>query len=165
MTTLKKSSKDVTSFASSPVIASNHSTSSSIMVQSPQQQHLQQRFSSNLCAVLNDPRKDRAKVSYLFTKTWGSDFVDSERSIPPITSVHPANFSNNHKKTDFKEYLESVTHVSFYFFESTTLSLLGFIVLCKLIWILECGNFHARANKSKIQPIILIKVENSIQII
>ncbi|CAF0926719.1 unnamed protein product [Brachionus calyciflorus] len=34
-------------------------------------------FSSNLAAVLNDPRKDRSKKSHLFTKTWGSDFTDT----------------------------------------------------------------------------------------
>lgn len=33
-------------------------------------------FSSNLAAVLNDPRKDRTKKAHLFTQTWGSDFTD-----------------------------------------------------------------------------------------
>lgn len=33
-------------------------------------------FSSNLAAVLNDPRKDRTKKANLFTQTWGSDFTD-----------------------------------------------------------------------------------------
>ena len=89
--------------------ASNNSTSSAIMIQSPQM--LQQRFSSNMCAVLNDPRKDRTKVNYLFTKTWGSDFVDSERLIPAIGHVHPANYANVSKKYDFKEYLSNMAEV------------------------------------------------------
>jgi hypothetical protein len=109
MSTLNKQQKDKTS----PTPLSNHSTSSAIMVQLPQQQHQQQqRFSSNLCAVLNDPRKDRAKINYLFTKTWGSDFTDSERLIPAITAVHPTTFSNSSfKQGDFKDYLGNIKEV------------------------------------------------------
>ncbi len=112
MSTLNKQQKDKTS----PTPLANHSTSSAIMVQLPQQHHhqQQQRFSSNLCAVLNDPRKDRAKINYLFTKTWGSDFTDSERLIPSITAAHPTTFSNSSfKQCDFKDYLGNIKEVKF----------------------------------------------------
>jgi hypothetical protein len=113
MSTLNKYPKDKTN-STTQQLPSNHSTSSAIMVQTPHQhQHQQQRFSSNLCAVLNDPRKDRAKINHLFTKTWGSDFVDSERLIPNITAMHPTTFSMSFKQSDFKEYLGNMREVKF----------------------------------------------------
>ena len=115
MSTLNKYPKDKTNSTTQPQpLSSNHSTSSAIMVQTPHQhQHQQQRFSSNLCAVLNDPRKDRAKINHLFTKTWGSDFVDSERLIPTITAMHPTTFSLSFKQSDFKDYLGNIREVNF----------------------------------------------------
>ena len=109
MSTLNNYQNDKTN----STISSNHSTSSAIMVQLPhqQQQQQQQRFSSNLCAVLNDPRKDRAKINYLFTKTWGSDFVDAERLIPAITTMHPTTFSTSFRQSDFKDYLGNIREV------------------------------------------------------
>lgn len=56
-----------------------------------------QRFTSNMCAVLNDPRKDRNKINYLFTKTWGSDFVDNSSQISPS--------KNTVFKSDFRSYI------------------------------------------------------------
>ena len=53
-----------------------------------------------MCAVLNDPRKDRNKINYLFTKTWGSDFTENV-TIPP--SVKSSTF-----KTDFESYKQSI---------------------------------------------------------
>lgn len=54
-----------------------------------------------MCAVLNDPRKDRTKVSYLFTKTWGSDFTDNV-TLPPM-------IKNSAYKNDFITYKQSIT--------------------------------------------------------
>jgi vacuolar protein sorting-associated protein 54 len=68
----------------------------------------QQRFSSNLCAVLNDPRKDRAQVNHLFTKTWGSDFVDSSVVVVVAAAANSDSSSSSSsrlKKNDFKDYL------------------------------------------------------------
>lgn len=68
-------------------------------------------FSSNLCTVLNDPRKDRNKINYLFTKTWGSDFVDT-------VTIHPISNYKNFKLKDFEEYLNDIKEVNllcFYF--------------------------------------------------
>jgi hypothetical protein len=81
----------------------------------PPSQPAPTKFGSNLCAVLNDPRKDRAKVAYLFTKTWGSDFVDSAQ-VPAITTVHAisANKYRNIKFLEFKEHLESFSGVIFF---------------------------------------------------
>ncbi len=80
-------------------------------------QQVATRFGSNLCAVLNDPRKDRAKVAYLFTKTWGSDFVESA-PVSAITSVHAISASKyrNVKFNEFKEHLDSFSAVNFKFY-------------------------------------------------
>lgn len=59
-----------------------------------------QKFTSNMCAVLNDPRKDRTKINYLFTKTWGSDFTDNVSNVPSI--------KNTVYKTEFREYIKSL---------------------------------------------------------
>jgi hypothetical protein len=63
-------------------------------------------FSADLTAVLNDPRKDRVKTSNLFTKTWGSDFIEepsfpefATRKFPIITS------------SDFRPYFNQVSAV------------------------------------------------------
>lgn len=76
-----------------------------------QQQPLQQKakFSSNLAAVLNDPSKDRNKVPYLFTKTWGNEFTENS----PISSVHVIHPNyKNYKPIEFKPYLNSTHDVS-----------------------------------------------------
>ncbi len=65
-------------------------------------------FSSNLCTVLNDPRKDRNKINYLFTKTWGSDFVDT-------VTIHPISNYKNFKLNDFQDYLNDIKEVIIYF--------------------------------------------------
>lgn len=73
----------------------------------------QQKFGSNLCAVLNDPRKDRTKIAYLFTKTWGYEFVDTA-PIPPIGSIYAAGNANkyrNIKHFEFKEHLDQFGNV------------------------------------------------------
>lgn len=59
-----------------------------------------QKFTSNMCAVLNDPRKDRNKINYLFTKTWGSDFTDNVSNVPSI--------KNTVFKSEFKDYSKSL---------------------------------------------------------
>lgn len=76
---------------------------------STSQSQPQQRFSSNLCAVLNDPRKDRNKINYLFTKTWGSDFVETATPAP-IQSLH-LNYKNI-KLNEFKEYINNISEVN-----------------------------------------------------
>lgn len=53
-----------------------------------------------MCAVLNDPRKDRNKVGYLFTKTWGSDFTDNV-TLPPM-------IKSSAYKNDFDSYKQSI---------------------------------------------------------
>jgi hypothetical protein len=63
-------------------------------------------FSANLTAVLNDPRKDRVKTANLFTKTWGSDFVE-EPSFPEFaTRKFPIIMSS-----DFKPYFSQISPV------------------------------------------------------
>ena len=64
-------------------------------------------FSSNMSAVLNDPRKERTRVANLFTKTWGSDFVESP-NLPPVNGV---NF-RNYRLKDFQEHLASIKQVN-----------------------------------------------------
>ena len=59
------------------------------------------QFTSNMCAVLNDPRKDRTKINYLFTKTWGSDFVDNFHA--PKNSVF--------KRIEFSDYIKTMNEV------------------------------------------------------
>ncbi len=59
-----------------------------------------QRFTSNMCAVLNDPRKDRNKINCLFTKTWGSEFTDNISQIPKTKSVVA--------KSDFNDYIKVI---------------------------------------------------------
>jgi hypothetical protein len=61
-------------------------------------------FSSNLCTVLNDPRKDRNKINYLFTKTWGSDFVDT-------VTIYPISNYKNFKLKDFQDYINDIKEV------------------------------------------------------
>lgn len=101
-----KPSESSASLGSIPdsVLALNRSTASS----NEQQNQTKQQFSSNLCAILNDPRKDRTKINYLFTKTWGSDFVDTAH-VPSIKSIH-SNFVN-YKIADFKDYLSNSNDV------------------------------------------------------
>lgn len=84
------------------------SIQSQVDEESPNKSETKQKFTSNLCAVLNDPRKDRAKVNYLFTKTWGYDFIDTS-PIPSILTVH-SNY-RNFKKDDFDEYLTQTKDV------------------------------------------------------
>ena len=78
-----------------------------------QLQKQQQKFGSNLCAVLNDPRKDRTKIAYLFTKTWGSEFVDSI-PVPAITTIHasPGASANKYKNIKFNEFKEHLDRFS-----------------------------------------------------
>ena len=94
---------------------SNNSSHDSITNQNSNRQQQQQppqqkaKFSSNLAAVLNDPSKDRNKVPYLFTKTWGNEFTENS----PISSVHVIHPNyKNYKPTDFKPYLNSTHDVS-----------------------------------------------------
>ena len=61
-----------------------------------------QRFTSNMCAVLNDPRKDRTKINYLFTKTWGTDFTDTFQ-LSPLKKCSAA------YKGDFVNYKQTMT--------------------------------------------------------
>lgn len=72
--------------------------------------NLEIRFTSNLCAVLNDPSKDRNKVNYLFTKKWGNDFVDNLSTIPTISQVNPK-YATLLKRLDFKDYLSKLGDV------------------------------------------------------
>ncbi len=60
-----------------------------------------QRFTSNMCAVLNDPRKDRNKINYLFTKTWGSEFTDNISQIPKTKTTV--------SKTEFNDYIKKIS--------------------------------------------------------
>ena len=73
----------------------------------PPPEQSQQRFTSNMCAVLNDPRKDRNKINYLFTKTWGSDFTDNAAAqIPKMMK----NIKNNIVlKSEFDDYLKGIS--------------------------------------------------------
>jgi hypothetical protein len=100
-TSLSKFRKDSLAYASS----SNEFDSSQSISQFKQPV---QRFTSNMCAVLNDPRKDRNKVNYLFTKTWGNDFSDNS-TIPSIKTVH-SNYSVL-KKIEFNEYINLIAEV------------------------------------------------------
>jgi hypothetical protein len=98
--------------------------------QSPQKHKTQtaapqgQKFGSNLCAVLNDPRKDRTKTSYLFTKTWGSDFVDTVQ-VPSITNVHTNSKNQNKyrpiKLNEFRPFLDEFSEVKLQAFYSNLL--------------------------------------------
>lgn len=86
------------------------------------------RFTSNLAAVLNDPKKDRVKANQMFTKTWGYDFVDSA-SIPSINLVH-SNYKN-HKLVEFNAYINAIQQVL-----SIILYRIQFLFLCLSIDIL-----------------------------
>ena len=66
-----------------------------------QKKLISSQFTSNMCAVLNDPRKDRTKTNYLFTKTWGSDFNDN----------FYASKSSVIKRMDFNDYIETINEV------------------------------------------------------
>lgn len=87
---------------------SNHPVPPSQQQQKQQQQQQPKttKFSSNLAAVLNDPSKDRNKVPYLFTKTWGNDFTENA-TIGSINTIH-SNYKN-YKPNEFQTYLNS-TH-------------------------------------------------------
>lgn len=78
--------------------------------QQQQQQQPKTKFSSNLAAVLNDPSKDRNKVPYLFTKTWGNDFTENA-TIGSINTIH-SNYKN-YKPNEFQPYLNSTHDVAF----------------------------------------------------
>jgi hypothetical protein len=92
----KLNERDVNTSNVSSINSSSKSLGSSLYTQ---------RFSSNLCTVLNDPRKDRNKINCLFTKTWGTDFVDS-------VSVQPLNNIKNYKTNDFQDYLIDIKDVN-----------------------------------------------------
>jgi hypothetical protein len=98
--------------------AANSPYSSPAMQRRKNSQAGSQKFGSNLCAVLNDPRKDRTKIAYLFTKTWGSDFVDSA-PVPSITTAHAisANKYPGVKSGEFKEHLNSYSMVCNFFLQ------------------------------------------------
>ena len=83
-------------------------SSSNELSSSMQSKQSIQRFTSNMCAVLNDPRKDRNKINYLFTKTWGNDFTDNS-TIPSIKTVH-SNYSVL-KKIEFNDYIKLMAEV------------------------------------------------------
>ena len=61
-----------------------------------------------MSAVLNDPRKDRNKVNYLFTKTWGSDFSDTA-SVPSIYHIHST--YTKIKPNEFNDYNKNLSEV------------------------------------------------------
>ncbi len=63
-------------------------------------------FSADLTAVLNDPRKDRVKTTNLFTKTWGSDFIE-EPSFPEFATKKFPIVSSS----DFKQYFSQISTV------------------------------------------------------
>lgn len=63
-------------------------------------------FTSNLSALLNDPRKDRNKVNHIFTKTWGVDFIENP-SFPEFAIKELPIITSN----DFKNYLNQITQV------------------------------------------------------
>lgn len=79
------------------------------------------KFSSNLSALLNDPRKERAKVNQIFTKTWGADFTDNP-SFPEFTIKEFPIVT----ATDFKIYLDQTNIVS----DDLLFPLLSSLVLC-----------------------------------
>jgi hypothetical protein len=105
-------SDDSTSYTSLNQIrkdSNSYGSSNEAAAGSPKKQ--QQRFTSNMCAILNDPRKDRNKINYLFTKTWGSDFIDTS-PIPSIKTLH-SNYSNL-KKIEFNDYIKYISEVCFF---------------------------------------------------
>ena len=109
-------SDDSTSYTSLNQIrkdSNSYGSSNEAVAGSPKKQ--QQRFTSNMCAILNDPRKDRNKINYLFTKTWGSDFTDTS-SIPSIKTLH-SNYSNL-KKIEFNDYIKYISEVCFFVYVS-----------------------------------------------
>jgi hypothetical protein len=65
-------------------------------------------FTSNLCAVLNDPRKDRNKTNYLFIKTWGAEFTDTSSSIPALNTAHPS-YPSVLKSINFNSYINQIS--------------------------------------------------------
>ena len=93
-------------------MSSSNELSSLQSISSQTKQQPVQRFTSNMCAVLNDPRKDRNKVNYFFTKTWGNDFTDNS-TIPSIKTVH-SNYSIL-KKIEFNEYIKLIAEVYRFF--------------------------------------------------
>lgn len=69
---------------------------------------IERKFTSNLCAVLNDPRKDRTKINYLFTKTWGNEFIDNP-VYPSIYQLNPKYAAL--KSLEFRDYLGKIGNV------------------------------------------------------
>lgn len=101
-------SDDSASYTSFNRKDSNSEVSISQQQQLLLQQKPVQRFTSNMCAILNDPRKDRTKINYLFTKTWGSDFTDSTQ-IPSIKTNNSSYAAL--KKLEFTDYIKLIAEV------------------------------------------------------
>jgi hypothetical protein len=79
-----------------------------------QQQQKPRTFSTNLSALLNDPKKDRTKIAYLFTKTWGNEFVDSA-TAPSIQILYPSAYASL-KQINFSDFVKSIAEVRLNFF-------------------------------------------------